>query len=400
MQRVASSGVAPVTARKVSAPLKASSAATTSAKPMTHTPPRAPRLPSFPPPSTSRPAPLKSQSSAIPTARTKKAFATDSLEGQSIRSVRSFGSEMSDQGISIASALPAGKPTGGRKENTFPAISDAHLVAALARTDEEAGNTSWETIGRPSLPLSESLSTPLRLPSREAMSYLSPTFSPPSPSDLSSTSPFASASSPLASSLAHTTPRPRPPLTKRSTRDSASLEEILRMTLASARKGDEGEWLCDEGFSISMRKEMEGVGTPWRKGRGSLVEESAEGAEEGLVGAEGEEELGRVRMELEEERRRVREEREEWEKRRRAAEEERGREAEEEMEKRRKALEEEAEQRREEAEREREAWQLSLRREREELDMEKSKWKDETLVSLGRRPMFRELILFSPGCEF
>lgn len=52
-------------------------------------------------------------------------------------------------------------------------------------------------------------------------------------------------------------------------RESATLDEILKMSLMSAKKaGEDEEWLYEEGVSQVMRADLEGVSTPWR---GSVV---------------------------------------------------------------------------------------------------------------------------------
>ncbi|GAA6028592.1 hypothetical protein JCM8097_007300 [Rhodosporidiobolus ruineniae] len=180
---------------------------------------------------------------------------------------------------------------------------------ALSPSGGEA-DRSWETVEGsrrssalpfPSSGLEDSFATPRKpspdgagLPSRSAISYVSPDQSSLRHSLLLSPSSAASPpisallsvsqsshAAPLSPGSPFATPRPRQVSLLRQAgaggrrnkpRDSASLEEILRLGLQSGTSGaQELELLLDEGSSVMMREDLEAAGltgldagTPWR----------------------------------------------------------------------------------------------------------------------------------------
>ncbi|KAI5481497.1 clathrin-coated vesicle protein [Pseudohyphozyma bogoriensis] len=184
---------------------------------------------------------------------------------------------------SLAAEAPVPFPS-----STTPAISLSTHSDAISAPAEDVANASWETVDRrissiSSIPPStSSFDTPQKpdsnlLPSRAAMSYSSP--SPTSFANLLAASTNGHDTSPLLNtqtSLLSPTPRPRtrvlalsPSIASlrkshpRENRESASLEEMLKMSLAGALKPGNGAaedgWLVDDEVSAVMRREMDGV---------------------------------------------------------------------------------------------------------------------------------------------
>lgn len=151
--------------------------------------------------------------------------------------------------------------------------------------EEHVGDISWETVesrctsALPSIsyqtPQKPSTTDTGALPSRSDMSYISPdvtTLRTALNALHLSASPSTHPTDPRLASLSP------PEITARNRgRDSTTLEEILKMSLLSARRSggeddDEG-WLVDEGVSQIMRKDLEGQNTPLRQ---SLVQRETE----------------------------------------------------------------------------------------------------------------------------
>lgn len=165
-----------------------------------------------------------------------------------------------------------------------PHIHLSKVSVSAADDYSPAGDESWETVeSRRLSSLSLGNDTPTRqlldLHNTEASLLLtSPPLLPtlPARADISYASPDQSSLRRALHQLAEATggdspgfatPVRRPAHLRpvRSGRDSASLEEMLKLSAARATPADEDDWLlCDEGVSVSMRNDMAGVTTPWR----------------------------------------------------------------------------------------------------------------------------------------
>lgn len=173
---------------------------------------------------------------------------------------------------------------------------------------------------------------PSGLPTRASMSYVSPEASTLhnalSSHQLSlihsSTSPSSTPHNPHARALNPRLASLSPPelASRNRGRESSSIEELLKMSLLSAKKagGDGGDedWLYEEGTSRVMKADLDGVGTPWRRsmavreesGDEELWREEVEEARERIELLERELRLRAVQMV--EEKARVEEDRQSW----------------------------------------------------------------------------------------
>ncbi|GAA5872023.1 hypothetical protein JCM1840_004774 [Sporobolomyces johnsonii] len=221
----------------------------------------------------------------------------------------------------VGSGRPSlGSTTFDELEPPPPSSPSSVAAPRIALAPPPDASLSFATPQKPSEPL-DLLGDATPLPSRAALSYISPDTTLSRLSHASFLSPACSADSPgsalLNASLASIAPSPAPaPRPRQLTllgggggarnkpRDSASLEEMLKIGLQSG-DGEAREWelLLDEGSSVLMRQEIgahgEGGGglTPWRGRVVSLsrsrsrrevddVAEEAEGLEDEEQGEE------------------------------------------------------------------------------------------------------------------
>ncbi|GAA5908820.1 hypothetical protein JCM5296_006464 [Sporobolomyces johnsonii] len=188
----------------------------------------------------------------------------------------------------VGSGRPSlGSTTFDELEPPPPSSPSSIAAPKIALAPPPDASQSFATPQKPSEPL-DLLGDATPLPSRAALSYISPDTTLSRLSHASFLSPARSADSPgsalLNASLASIAPSPAPaPRPRQLTllgggggarnkpRDSASLEELLKIGLQSG-DGEAREWelLLDEGSSVLMRQEIgaqgEGGGglTPWR----------------------------------------------------------------------------------------------------------------------------------------
>ncbi|GAA6015840.1 hypothetical protein JCM10207_008814 [Rhodosporidiobolus poonsookiae] len=174
-------------------------------------------------------------------------------------------------------------------ELPFPSVTDASSFATPRKPSGSAAPASASTVPSDfALPTRSALSyvSPDTSTSRFSSIYLSPSDSPPIRARLSlSPAPpppahSLSASSSAAGLASPVTPRPRQvsllrtAAGRRKPRDSASLDELLRLGLQHGAEGArEFELLLDEDTSVLMREDLEAAGgigagvdghTPWR----------------------------------------------------------------------------------------------------------------------------------------
>ncbi|GAA5934532.1 hypothetical protein JCM1841_003833 [Sporobolomyces salmonicolor] len=180
----------------------------------------------------------------------------------------------------VGSGRPSlGSTTFDELEPPSPSSSSAIAAPQIALAPPADASLALATPQKPSEPL-DLLGDATPLPSRAALSYISPDTSLSRLSHSSFLSP-ASADSPISAflnaSLAYIAPSPAPRPrqlsllgTRNKPRDSASLEEILKLGLQSGDgEARELELLLDEGSSVLMRQEIGAQGdggglTPWR----------------------------------------------------------------------------------------------------------------------------------------